>query len=200
MKIIRRAVGTQTWFVILESDPRCHDAILNLGYDRTQEGFERASPSDAPHLDRIHGNLERYAEEMILQRAGLHHVPWERALSAFLDIIGGEDIHWFLVGSGALAVRGLDIAPQDLDLATDAAGARRLGELLADYLVEPVQFHTGRICDWWGRAFIHARFDGWATCTSRWIGLSPPISGRSRPAVLRSCRGGAGLSESPRSI
>jgi hypothetical protein len=30
---------------------------------------------------------------------------------------------WWLTGSDALAVRGVDVSPRDLDVVTDAAGA-----------------------------------------------------------------------------
>jgi len=48
-----------------------------------------------------------------------------------------------------------------LDLITDAAGALKLGELLIDYLVEPVLFSDDWIADWFGRAFLYARLE-WA--------------------------------------
>jgi hypothetical protein len=87
--------------------------------------------------------------------AGL--VPWEEALLIFLDRV--DRVDWWLAGSGALAVRGIDISPRDLDVITDAAGAQRLGELLADALVEPVCASEGWIARWWGRAFLGARVE-----------------------------------------
>ena len=84
-------------------------------------------------------------------------VPWEEALLGFLDRV--DRVDWWLAGSGALAVRGVDLSPRDLDVITDAAGAQRLGELLTDALVEPVFTSEGWIARWWGRAFLGARVE-----------------------------------------
>jgi hypothetical protein len=99
---------------------------------------------------------------MLLQAADIHPVPWKRALDAFLQIVEPEGIDWWLTGSAALSVRGMAIQPHDFDLVVDDAGAQRLGELLLPYVYEPVAPVEDWICNWFGRAFLHARFE--------WIG------------------------------
>src|SRR5258708_33315241 len=96
---------------------------------------------------------------MILQRAGIQRVPWESALQALLQRLEGQHIHWWLIGSCALAARGLDVVPGDLDLVTDEAGSHRLAELLFDQLVGPVDDAGGWISHWFGRAFLHGRIE-----------------------------------------
>lgn len=66
-----------------------------------------------------------------------------------------QDIQWYLAGSAALAARGLDVAPRDLDLIADDAGAHSLGDLLFDTLIHPVEDARGWISNWFGRAFFH---------------------------------------------
>jgi hypothetical protein len=68
-------------------------------------------------------------------------------------------MNWWLVGSAALAVRGLKIVPHDIDLCTDDASAHTLGILLGDCLIEPVQDVRGWVSNWFGRAFLHARIE-----------------------------------------
>jgi hypothetical protein len=82
-------------------------------------------------------------EEMLRQKAGGVPVPWERTLLAFLEIVEGQELDWWLCGSAALAVRGLAVSPNDVDLNVAETSALRLGELLADCLVEPVQRARG---------------------------------------------------------
>lgn len=160
MKTICKTVDKHVLFIIVDLDPAYHQGACNLGFTPTDEGLERLFPAESPYLERIYRNFQRYGEEMIIQRAQLHPVPWEQALLAFLSATAGQPIDWWLVGSAALAVRGVDISPQDLDIATDGIGAQRLGELLLDFLVEPVvDCHEGWISDWWGRAFLHARVE-----------------------------------------
>jgi hypothetical protein len=162
MKTIRRTEGAQTYFIMADVEPAYEQVLSGLQYPRTADGFGRAFPTDTPHLDRIYSNFERYAEEMLLQAADIHPVPWKRALDAFLQIVEPEGIDWWLTGSAALSVRGMAIQPHDFDLVVDDAGAQRLGELLLPYLYEPVVPVEDWICNWFGRAFLHARFE--------WIG------------------------------
>ena len=159
MRTICRTMGQRTSFVVGELSPAYHQAARDLYYSPVDDGFAKAYPADTPHLGRIYRNFERRAEEMILQMAGVRPVPWDQALLGFFSILGDEPVDWWLAGSGALAVRGLEIAPRDLDIITDDVGAQRLGVLLLDYLVEPVQRSEGWISNWFGRAFLHARLE-----------------------------------------
>jgi len=158
MRTLRHTEGSTTSFVIADVEPRFQDAVHSLFYQPVAAGFAKTYPGDTPNLDRIFRNFERYAAEMVLQAARLHPVEWKKSLLAFLDIIKDAQIDWWLTGSAALAVRGIDVAPGDIDL-VDEAGAFKLAELLPDYLVEPLQPSRGWICDWFGRAFLHARLE-----------------------------------------
>jgi hypothetical protein len=162
VRTIRRTEGSETRFIITGLEPVHEKALEGLQYPRCEDGFGRAFPSDTPNLDRIYQNFQRYAEEMVLQAADVHPVPWERCLTAFLEIVEGQGIDWWLTGSAALAVRGMEIEPHDFDLVADDVGAQRLGELLLDYVYEPVVPVEDWICNWFGRAFLHARIE--------WIG------------------------------
>jgi hypothetical protein len=70
-----------------------------------------------------------------------------------------EDVDWWLCGSAALAVRGIEIIPRDIDVITDEVGAYRLGKILQDYLIEPLMDTQGWICKAFGKAFLDATID-----------------------------------------
>ena len=160
MKTLQRTAGSDVLFIVSELDPELQQVVTDLGFTPIDDGLSKAFPATSPNLDRIYRNFERYAEEMIMQRAELRPVPWEQALQAFLSAVEGKPINWWLTGSGALAVRGMDVAPLDLDIITDTAGASSLGEALADYLIEPViDCSRTWFGDRWGRAFLHARVE-----------------------------------------
>src|SRR5581483_620971 len=75
----------------------------------------------------------------------------------------GREAGWWLTGSTALAVRGADIEPGDIDLVCSADAALSLGTIFADVLIEPVVYDGGGfISDYWGRAFLGGRLE--------WIG------------------------------
>jgi hypothetical protein len=182
MKTLCKTEGTTTSFIIADVESAYQDAVRSLYYSPVIDGFAKTYPSDTPNLDRIYLNFERYAQEMVLQTARIHLVEWDKSLSAFLQAIEGSSIDWWLTGSTALALRGLDIAPGDLDLVVDDTSASKLGELLLDYLVEPMQPSPGWIWNWFGRAFLYARLE--------WVGkvndsADSPLVGDFGPAAAK---------------
>lgn len=54
--------------------------------------------------------------------------------------LGGKNINWCLVGSTNLALQGIEIEPNDIDIITDKQGAYEIGELLREYETRPVQY------------------------------------------------------------
>lgn len=159
MKTLRKTEGSTTSFILADVAPAYRDAVRGLYYTPVAEGFAKSYPADTPNLDRIYQNFEQHAQEMVLQAARIHPAPWDQALSAFLHITAGLQLDWWLTGSAALAVRGLDIVPGDLDLVVDEAAAGQLSDLLLDHLVEPLQPSPGWIWHSFGRAFLHARLE-----------------------------------------
>jgi hypothetical protein len=145
-------------YVVATDDPVYQDHLPHFGYapagsKRFERSF-RASPS-AP---RIHANFECHLVQILRQAAGLDPVPWEEALETFLRRVEGAGLTWFLGGSGALAVRGIPVAPGDLDF--NVSDPHAMGRLLDDALVEPVCAMTGWAARWFGRAF-HAAIIEW---------------------------------------
>jgi len=153
MRTIYRTTDGRAYFVVADLDEAYHDSVRHLGFQPVEDGWARAFPADSPHLDRAYENFARCAEEYILQRAEARPVPWQRALETFLRLVEGRPIIWWLVGSAALAVRGFNVVPGDLDLNVDDAGAHLLGDALLDYLIEPVTPVQGWFCNWFGRSF-----------------------------------------------
>lgn len=152
--------GNTTSFILADVEPEYEATVRHLYYQPIESGFAKSYPADRHHLDRVFTNFERYAPQMVLQAAERQPIPWEQALEALIQIIGDEPINWWIIGSGALAVRGIDVEPHDIDLVTDEDGAERLYALLENYVVEPLQ--SGWIWRAFGRAFLHARVE--------WIG------------------------------
>ena len=90
-------------------------------------------------MEHIFQNFTSHIVEMIEQSARLRPIPWDAALEEFIDRVQPTRLRWWLYASGALAVRGLDIQPGDLDLAVDdtwLAGAA-LSDILVNRSPEP---------------------------------------------------------------
>ena len=159
MKTICKTDGVTTSFIVAEVEPAHHDVLRGLYYSPAAEGFAKSYPAETPDLDRIYCHFARSAQAMVRQAARQEPVAWEEALEMFLNLVGGHTLVWWLVGSTALAVRGIEVAPGDVDIVTDDSGAERLNELLREYQVEPLQRSEGWIWNSFGRAFMGARLE-----------------------------------------
>ncbi len=170
-------------------------AVANLGFAELgrDDAHVRWLVPDAEGVDEALARFRGVAERMVRQAAGLEEVPWEEALLQLLDLVADSGIAWWLGGSAALAVRGVDVSPRDLDLITDRDGARELGQVLRGHLVEPCGPIDGWIGAWWGRAFLGARVE--------WVGevrpqvdepeptdFGPTAAGRLEPVMWRGYR------------
>lgn len=62
------------------------------------------------------------------------------ALRTIIEHLNNEDIRWAVMASTSLALQGVDITPNDVDILTDEHGAFKIGSLLKDYEVKPVSF------------------------------------------------------------
>lgn len=141
-------------FVVTTADALYQDRLDHLGYAGVGDG--RFATAWFPSSASACACYERFAasiEQMILQSARLVRVPWEDALQECLRRLEGYTGRWWLYGSTALAVRGLDIEPGDIDIHVDDPSA---GGIFDDILVTPVQEMRNWIAAFTGRAFSHA--------------------------------------------
>jgi hypothetical protein len=147
----------QAIYEVHTGDPRYQERLLHMGFaPAAADRFVRRLSATGDVL-RTHANFAQHLEEMLLQSARRRPVRWRQALEVFLKRVEGSQLHWFLYGSGALAVRGIDVGPGDLDFCVD--DARLAGTLFEDVLVEPVTTMTGWIADSGGRAFSGCLFE-----------------------------------------
>jgi hypothetical protein len=168
MRTEYRMEGDEVWFIVRDMPQRYRQAARHLYFEPRDDGAKRRFPAASRHLKRAYENFSRHVEDLLSQQAGEKAVPWDDALEAFLCAIKGEDLNWYLVGSTALAVRGLAVAPGDIDLIVDNEGASLLADLLLDALIEPSRPVTGWVGDWFGRAFLGA--------TVEWVGgVNPAV-------------------------
>ncbi|HRF48730.1 MAG TPA: hypothetical protein PLC98_13970 [Anaerolineales bacterium] len=151
--------GAMASFRIVEAEPAVHEALIALYYQPDGMGFSKQFAADTPDLDAIFRRFAQSAEALVRQAAGHEPVDWEVILERLLERARGHDVDWCLVGSAALAVRGLDVHPGDVDLVTSERGAEQLEALLHDLMIEPLQRSEGWIWRSFGRAFPGGRLE-----------------------------------------
>jgi hypothetical protein len=152
---------TRARFVLLGLDEDERVAARDLWFSEVEDGtFVRRFAADAADAVDVYPRFAACAAELLDQTARRAVVRWEEALEAL--VVRADDVDWWLGGSGALAVRGVEVVPRDLDLVTSAAGAEVLARRLADLLVEPLTIGEGWLATHFARAFAGARIE--------WIG------------------------------
>lgn len=166
---LQRGVG---WveYVVETDEALCADRLVKMGWRQVRPGCFARRLSDDAGIDDIFRRFNDHIELMVLQSARLRPVDWESALQVVVDRMGDTGIGWWLYGSAALAVRGVDVMPGDVDLAVE--DSRAVGEIMRDLLVEPVTQMTGWVADVGGRAF-HGAIIEWLSGAHP-TGLSPP--------------------------
>jgi hypothetical protein len=157
--------GDHVEFIVRTDVPAYQARLPKMGWQPAGEpGSFTRRLDDAPGVEAIFERFTRHIETMIRQSARLEPPDWETGLAELVGRAGDSGLRWWLYGSGALAVRGLDIEPGDLDVhVSDAALA---GRLMADLLVEPVTRMRGWVADAGGRA--------WAGILIEWLAGARP--------------------------
>jgi hypothetical protein len=157
VNIVLEKLETVSNFIVTDLDPAYHQAIQTVGYEARPNGwFVRGFPPEAIHLERAYENAQHLLEKLLVQRSGQSAVCWEDAMYTLLRLVEGQNLDWCVVGSAALALRGLDVIPGDIDLVLPEADSLKLGELALDYLIEPMQITQEWISKWWARSFMDA--------------------------------------------
>jgi hypothetical protein len=114
--------GDRAIYEVRTSNPLYQDRLQHIGFAFAGEGQFTRHLSASGDIWRTHSNVGRHLEELLYQSARLRPLPWEASLDLFLHRVQGTPLRWFLYGSGALAVRGIDaqnifpISPRSLAL------------------------------------------------------------------------------------
>lgn len=149
----------QVRFELHEVDPRLEPVLDQCFWQHSDGVWHRSYPGNAAHLDATTARFRRYANEMFEQLAYLRPVPWEQALLAFADQAQSAGLRWWLTGSVAACVRGVPLAPHDVDIMIDHADVGAVTEAFSRWWVEPLVDTGGWLTRDFGVLFRHARID-----------------------------------------
>jgi hypothetical protein len=166
--------GGRARFVVGASTPLYRHCLEHLGYLGIGDGrFATRWFNASPNVTRYYERFTASIEQMVLQSARVVAAPWEDALLEALQRLAHTDLSWWMYGSAALAVRGIDITPGDIDL--NVSDAETAGHIVDDLLVTPVEDLEGWVAKRVGRAF-HGAVIEW---------LSEPLVENDDPADPR---------------
>jgi hypothetical protein len=115
MRIVTGAEGGWRTIRVVDADPGQRTALEELGFG---PGLVRRYPAGTWYFDRAVANLRQGLEEMVRQSMTGTAPGWAAALGDLLDRAGQARVPLAVVGSVALAVRGIGVRPGDIDVIT----------------------------------------------------------------------------------
>jgi len=68
-----------------------------------------------------------------------------KALKLIESKLRGSGVRWVLAGSVSLALQGVNVEPNDIDILTDEKGAFEINRILKDYEIKPVRFRCSKV-------------------------------------------------------
>jgi hypothetical protein len=192
MRMVAGTEGGWRTIRVVDADRDQRAALMELGYG---PDLVRRYPPGTRHFDRAVANTGQWLEEMVRQRMTRAEPGWAGALGDLLDRAGQAQVPVAVIGGVALAARGVDVGPGDVDVITTVEGAGVLGDCYRDVLVVPVAEQPG--FGIWGRAFtggIRVEWLGnparvqegpWPLAAQEWTIASPYEEIRWQGRILR---------------
>ena len=146
-------------FRVSNFSPPIEEALQLCFYEKNENSYIKNFPASTPHLEKIMAHYEKYAEEMFLQVVYQHSIPWEKGFLEFLKRVNNSNVDWWLTGSCAACIRGINIQPHDIDIMVDSQSVELVIELFRDEIIEPIVDTNGWITKDFGVLFMHCRID-----------------------------------------
>lgn len=192
MRILAGMEGSWRTIRVLDADPDQRAALGKLGF---APDLVQRYPPGTRHFDRAVANLQRTLEEMVRQAITGSAADWAEALADLISRAEHVQVPLAVVGSAALAVRGIEVRPADIDVMTTPEGADALADSYEAVLVGPAltipgfgrfgrAFTSGIRVEWLGNP--PSPLDGpWPLEGARWTIASPFEEVRWKGRIVR---------------
>ena len=159
MKTTTAEEADDVLFIVSEFPAEFKKVFEDAYYSLEKGSYVKRFPRDTPNISRIRDNWVNFAGEMFSQMGRIRIVRWEEALLGFIERIRDSSIDWWLTGSCATCIRGIDIQPHDVDIMLHSEDIAKVNTLFLDCIVEPIRSSKGWVVANFGVLFMGARID-----------------------------------------
>lgn len=159
MKIYFTEDEQSLYFRVAEFTQEYENVLKSSYYTFDENGCFKKFNKSIDNIEQVKVNFASFAEEMFAQQGYFKPVLWEDALLAFIEKVREQDIDWWLTGSCATCVRGINIEPHDVDIMLNSKDIDKIKNIFRDYIVEPIIDSKGWVVDYFGVLFMGARID-----------------------------------------
>jgi len=137
--------------------------LLHYGFSQREDKYvklyDKKTFMFSQEIGLLKGNFESCLEKMINNTLGSTSMDWEGALEAVSEKMLEHNIKWWLTGSAACTVRGINITPQDLDVMTYKTEIKKIEKAFKDFVIEPYTHVTGWVVKGFGVIYLKGRID-----------------------------------------
>jgi hypothetical protein len=125
-------------YIALTELPPEYSFVAEHTFEKAGDDWHLEYNGRPDDFDEIVANWQRDGATYIERAAGGPLGDWEAALEAVIGRLEGRGVWWFLLGTAALAVRGIPVPPNGVDVGTDRKGAETIAKLFVDRTLKPV--------------------------------------------------------------
>jgi hypothetical protein len=151
--------GSDVIFRLSDYDPVYEEAFRMCFYEKDDQGYFKSFPLTYRYTDQVIKRFEGYAMTMFDQLLYRIPVPWEKALELFCRRVQNSGLSWWLTGSCASCIRGIDLNPHDVDVIIDSRHCSLVEDLFSQEIIEPLRDTGGWVTKDFGVLFLEARID-----------------------------------------
>jgi len=102
-------------------------------------------------------NFTRYGETAIKQQLKILPAPWEKALDSFIPEIKKLGVDWYVHGSAAMALWGIDVAPKDVDIIIpNYSDFDKVRNHFCKFAIRPIERCENWVMSGYGEIFMEA--------------------------------------------
>jgi len=159
MKAVCTLSGEDVIYRLKDYEPLYEEVFRMCFYDKDEAGYYKKFPLSYRYTHKVIRCFEKNAHEMFDQLLYRVAVPWEEALESFCRRVKDSGISWWLTGSCAAAVRGIELNPHDVDIMIDSRDCALIEDTFADELIEPLRDTSEWVVKDFGVIFLKARID-----------------------------------------
>jgi len=162
MKLFFKQTKESVIFRVSNFNPEYKDALIGGFYTLKGEIFEKEYKKEEifqENIPSIKRNFLKYGEEMFAQMAYLKPPLWQEGLIGFMEKVRGKNIDWWLTGSCALAIRGIEVTPHDVDIMLKSKDIDKIMDIFQHHMIEPLSRSDDWIVKHFSVLFLKTRVD-----------------------------------------
>ncbi len=102
-------------------------------------------------------NFTRYGETAIKQQLKILTPPWENALDSFISEIQKLGVDWYIHGSTAMALWGIDVVPKDVNIIiANYSDFDKVRDHFCKFAIRPIERCENWVMSGYGEIFMEA--------------------------------------------